>query len=513
MICFGKNAVNINKYLKKGDPILLEGSLGKVEAYINKNGKAQAPDGDVILEKFQFLGKKSKEENDSFDNNSISSSDYESKDTSSEKAPDISRPLIVKYPVIKSRKQNSATIEWENNEVSDGFIYFGLDTTDLEQAGSESDKRSHSISLTNLLSDTTYYFSVRAVDVTGLYSDPLFVKVDLTLPESVTLISPLDSVRVLEARLEWQKVMAVDGYRVQVKKSGVQVWSADNVKETHVTVPENKIESDSTYTWTVEYVKNGVYSAPSNEGSFIYTKWPTTFEYVSDMQETYWKNGWGDGNKNLSEDGNPILIAGVQYDKGLGMHAAAEVNYALDGNYDYFMAVIGHDDEANGGNGVIFKVVADNDTVFTSKPMIWGEPGQLIKVRVTNADTLKLILDTNGDGGYDHADWANAIIYKLSAQGVASRSNLVPTTTELIGNYPNPFNPNTTIEFNIAKTEFVELNIYNTMGQKVDVLVSEELPSGSYTVDFSGQNLASGIYFYTLSTSTFVATKKMILLK
>lgn len=176
--------------------------------------------------------------------------------------------------------------------------------------------------------------------------------------------------------------MGADGYYVQVEKSGVKIWDADNVKQTSIIVPADKLVEDSTYTWTVQYIKNGSYSAPSEEGSFIYTVWPTTFDYLSDLSETKWKNGWADGNKDLSEDGNPITIAGVVYDKGLGMHAPAEVDYALDKNYDYFMSFIGHDDEAAGGNGVIFKVVIDKDTVFISDAKKWGDPAELIKISV-----------------------------------------------------------------------------------------------------------------------------------
>jgi len=369
----------------------------------------------------------------------------------------------------------------------------------------------------DIVPDTTYYYSIRAVDTKGLYSNSVIKKVDLRLPETVTIISPKNGVRVLEAKLEWQKVMGADGYYVQVEKSGVKIWDADNVKQTSIIVPADKLVEDSTYTWTVQYIKNGSYSAPSEEGSFIYTVWPTTFDYLSDLTETKWKNGWADGNKDLSEDGNPITIAGVVYDKGLGMHAPAEVDYALDKNYDYFMSFIGHDDEAAGGNGVIFKVVVDKDTVFISDAKKWGDPAELIKISVKNADTLKLFIDDINDMGWDHADWANPILYK-SPTGLEEQKVLLPKKTELVGNYPNPFNPTTTIVFNLNKNAKVEIEIFNILGQKVSTVVNRVFEAGNYHIKWNatndmGQKLPSGIYLYRLKAGNYTKVKKMVLLK
>ncbi|MCD6166335.1 NPCBM/NEW2 domain-containing protein [bacterium] len=371
---------------------------------------------------------------------------------------------------------------------------------------------------TDVVPDTTYYYSVRTVDTRGLYSESVIKKIDLRLPKSVTLASPRDGIRVLEAKLTWEQVMGVDGYYVKVQKSGVKVWETDNVTETSVIVPAEQLEEDSTYTWTVQYIKNGVYSDVSEEWSFIFTKWPTVYDYISDMTETYWQNGWGDGNKDLSNDGNPILIAGVQYDKGLGMHAPSEVHYALDGNYDYFMAFIGHDDEANGGNGVIFKVVVDDDTVYESRSMRWGEPAELIKIQVTGADTLRLLMDHNGDMGWDHADWADAILYNLESQGVESQTAILPTTTELIGNYPNPFNPATTIVFQLHKPAKVELEVFNILGQKVTTLVNKRYDAGVYRIkwdatSYDGGRLTSGVYLYRLKAGKITKVRKLLLLR
>lgn len=85
-------------------------------------------------------------------------------------------------------------------------------------------------------------------------------------------------------------------------------------------------------------------------------------------------------------------------------------------------------------------------------------------------------------------------------------------------NYPNPFNPETTISFSIPKYSKVELSIYNTKGQKVKTLANENLQSGYHEViwkgkDENGKPVSSGIYFYKMETDKFSEVKKALLLK
>ena len=80
-------------------------------------------------------------------------------------------------------------------------------------------------------------------------------------------------------------------------------------------------------------------------------------------------------------------------------------------------------------------------------------------------------------------------------------------------NYPNPFNPSTIIEFTIPKREDVRLNIFNSIGQKIAVLIDESLSGGNYKIKFDGSDLSSGIYFYQLKTRNYSEVKKMLLLK
>ena len=90
---------------------------------------------------------------------------------------------------------------------------------------------------------------------------------------------------------------------------------------------------------------------------------------------------------------------------------------------------------------------------------------------------------------------------------------ILPKFFELSQNYPNPFNPTTRIKYEIPKTSFVTIKVYDVLGKQVATLVNEEKIAGNYEVDFDARRLSSGIYFYNLQTGSFVETKKMILLK
>ncbi|NOX17994.1 MAG: T9SS type A sorting domain-containing protein [Chlorobi bacterium] len=84
---------------------------------------------------------------------------------------------------------------------------------------------------------------------------------------------------------------------------------------------------------------------------------------------------------------------------------------------------------------------------------------------------------------------------------------------ELSQNYPNPFNPSTKISFSIPEKEFVTLLVFNVNGEKVKTLINENLDAGKHSVDFNAAELASGIYFYKISTGKFSDIKKMVLLR
>jgi photosystem II stability/assembly factor-like uncharacterized protein len=93
----------------------------------------------------------------------------------------------------------------------------------------------------------------------------------------------------------------------------------------------------------------------------------------------------------------------------------------------------------------------------------------------------------------------------------------LPASMILYQNYPNPFNPSTRIEYEIFRPQFVAINVYDLLGNKIANLVNEEKPPGKYHLDFNPElnikNPVSGIYFYQMKTDDCIQTKKMVYLK
>ena len=94
-----------------------------------------------------------------------------------------------------------------------------------------------------------------------------------------------------------------------------------------------------------------------------------------------------------------------------------------------------------------------------------------------------------------------------------TRENLNIKTFNLSQNYPNPFNPTTKIEYSIPQTSFVTLKVYDVLGKEVAALVNEEKSVGNYNLEFYGNQLPSGIYFYKIQAGSYSSVKKMILIK
>jgi len=89
----------------------------------------------------------------------------------------------------------------------------------------------------------------------------------------------------------------------------------------------------------------------------------------------------------------------------------------------------------------------------------------------------------------------------------------IPTKFNLYQNFPNPFNPTTIINYELQITNYVELSIYNSLGQKMVILVSEKQEAGRYQVEWDASEFASGVYYYKIQAGGFLEVKKMVFVR
>jgi uncharacterized Ntn-hydrolase superfamily protein len=95
----------------------------------------------------------------------------------------------------------------------------------------------------------------------------------------------------------------------------------------------------------------------------------------------------------------------------------------------------------------------------------------------------------------------------------ADEENIPVNEFYLYQNSPNPFNPTTSIQYAIGSRQFVQLKVYDVLGNEIAILVNEEKPAGTYEVEFQATGLPSGIYFYQLKAGSSIETKKMVFMR
>lgn len=110
------------------------------------------------------------------------------------------------------------------------------------------------------------------------------------------------------------------------------------------------------------------------------------------------------------------------------------------------------------------------------------------------------------------ADW-KTYVYPMSAILPTTINPLDVKSFDLFPNYPNPFNPKTTIKFQVPNSSYVTIKIYDIAGRELIKLINQKMNKGIYTVEFNGNNFASGIYFCQMVSGNFVKVQKLALVK
>lgn len=136
--------------------------------------------------------------------------------------------------------------------------------------------------------------------------------------------------------------------------------------------------------------------------------------YITSLDWTSQTNGWGppevdqSNGESGANDGNVITLNGVEYSRGLGVHAQSTVKYNLDAKYDRFLCDVGVDDEVGSAGSVIFTVLLDGRQIYTSGLMNGTTATKTIDVSVAGGRELTLTVTQDADNGSDHASWGGA---------------------------------------------------------------------------------------------------------
>jgi len=295
---------------------------------------------------------------------------------------------------------------------------------------------------------------------------------------------------------------------------------------------------DGEYLWTGVRSSNLIFKLSPVDGTIIKTI-PTTIEkpYGLTFDGTYI---WIAGNQNQiiqqvdTSDGTVIKTIptpgyisesypyGLAWDgnnlwhndtKGSSVSDPGDSTFYIDTDGNILAA---HDAHGGYPTGLAF----DGEYLWSSD----NEFVEIHKIRVSDFTVVETISAPGGDypngltwdGQYLWvANNDSDSLYQLDVGGgtPVEDESTHPTEFSLSQNYPNPFNPSTKIKFTISDLCSTILKIYDVLGTEVATLVNEEKPVGEYELEFNGNGLTSGIYFYQLRAGSFVQTKKMLLLK
>jgi len=273
---------------------------------------------------------------------------------------------------------------------------------------------------------------------------------------------------------------------------------------------------------TIRYYPNGDtawvrrYNGPANGSDYADAIALDDFSFVyvtgySDSTETYQDYA----TIKYDSSGNQVWVR--RYDYGVSGTDQAH-DMAIDGSSSVYVTGVSGSGGAAGLDYATIKYYSNGDTAWV---MRYNGPGNgsdyAQAVAVDDSGNVYVTGYSTGSGTGD--DFCT-IKYIQGASGVKDETGgrERPSEFDLSQNYPNPFNPTTKIEFTLAKSGFVTLQIYDMLGRKVRTLVSEELSSGYKSVIWDGRNddgkdVASGVYFYQLKVGDFSEPKKMLLLK
>ena len=180
----------------------------------------------------------------------------------------------------------------------------------------------------------------------------------------------------------------------------------------------------------------------------------------------------------------------------------------------------GNDDGVAAGNTNLRIAYSRNDRAT------WTDMGPNINIDTTDLTTVPQSIGSDTLNSDNTVAPGEAIYYALARVTGTTENSLesgpssvekiegtVPAGYGLEANYPNPFNPTTSITFHVPSQSFVSLMVYDIMGREVATLVSQDMEPGTYLTGWNAQTATSGVYFYTLEAGSFAQTRKMLLVK
>lgn len=167
--------------------------------------------------------------------------------------------------------------------------------------------------------------------------------------------------------------------------------------------------------------------------------------------------------------------------------------------------------DTSNAEGISVPLIKESPNILFSNKQIFIE-----KIRANEEKEVAISFDVKREATIGDLDTIEFMI--MNDQNIFATKQFIfnylsPKDYKLEQNFPNPFNPTTTIDYQIPKNGFVTLKLYDILGKEIATLVNEQKNQGRYTVNFDASKLSSGVYIYQIRANDFVNSKKMMLVK
>ncbi len=432
---------------------------------------------------------------------------------------DLIPPASPKLKYVKKDSTNYFSLAWlpPNDIDLKGYrLYYSIDGVNYSMRDNET-------ILTSTLDFYKYYFN---------QATPLFLRMYAVDSAAITNISQQSDVYGIRILKDDKKILIVDGFD---RYGGSGSWP--NPYHNFV-VSYAKAFNQSFETWANEQVADGTI----NLNTYDLVIWILGDESTTD--ETF-----SSEERNLVaaylENGGKLFVSGseIAWDlEGSSSATMQKTQFFRDYLKSKFIAddsnifgVSGVDGTDFSGLGFGYGIQSNGSPYLEDYPDIIDTTGGSIPIMKYNAVSTAGIAYT---GKFNNSHNIGQLIYlafpfetinlaeaqnqfmtaALKYFGLRGLSEITEdgnlTSTYYLGqNFPNPFNPTTKIDYEIAQRGIVELKVYDVLGRVVNILVNDLQNPGKYQINFEGNNLASGVYFYRLKTESFSQIRKMLLLK
>ncbi|MBO8130726.1 MAG: T9SS type A sorting domain-containing protein [Candidatus Marinimicrobia bacterium] len=347
--------------------------------------------------------------------------------------------------------------------------------------------------------DVTYYYAVVCIDGAGNVGEPGFSDAFTNTAKGIPVIS-MNPPQNFVADGDFSEWEGIKPFIINPELGHVPAGTVDDANDLNATV---YLAMDSNYLYIGADVVDDVYNYDPNTdwwNSDAFQVFIGLYDWVGAKHTSFMRGSEPDYSLYMNETGFHHDTRG-----GVILYEPGTDNYFFEGyNPDY----------------VIEAKIPLDSIKMEEDARFYPEHGMRIPIDLYFHDN-----DGSWEGNVGFSkfstdnqwryptEWAYTWVFDTTKTDIKAAENAMSFVYKLYDNYPNPFNPNTTIAFSIANYGKVELIIYDVLGREVDKVINKDLPAGYYKVNWNAKDYPSGIYIYQLRAGDFIMTKKMLLIK